>query len=83
VDKAAVDDDGDGDVGRFGRRLLELRWSAIEQQAREDSYHAVLNSQLQVKLSWDPLYRFLLYSILLSRFLKKNLSCNWRSASWN
>ena len=46
VDRAAADDDDDD--GRFGRRLLELRWSAIEQQARDDSYHAVLNSQLQV-----------------------------------
>ena len=50
VDRAAADDDDDDDDGRFGRRLLELRWSAIEQQARDDSYHAVLNSQLQVEL---------------------------------
>lgn len=84
VDRAAADDE-DGDE-RFGRRLLELRWSVIEQQAKDDSYHAMLNSQLQVlKIPFSLIKNRVPVSIcyLLSRFSKENRSCKRRLVSWN
>jgi hypothetical protein len=41
----------DDDDERFGRRLLELRLSVIQQQARDESYQVMLNSQLQASIS--------------------------------